>query len=102
MRKPKEVESLRLSLAPPFSICDRKSAKLDQAGLVGMKFQPKLGQSLAQLRQKFLRFELMLKSHDEVIRPANDDYVALGLLLSPSLDPQVKYIVKIDIRQQED
>lgn len=100
VRKPKEIESLRLSLPTPRSICRRKSAKLDQAGLVGMKFQSKLGQPLAKLRKKPLRLDPMLKSHDEVIRPPNNDHVALGRVFPPSLDPQVKYIVKIDIRQQ--
>ena len=50
MRKTEEVEGLRLSLSPPFSVGHRKSTKLDQAGLVGMKFQSKLGPPRPKLR----------------------------------------------------
>jgi hypothetical protein len=68
-------------------------AKLDQAGLVGMKSQSKLGEPSTQFRQKTLRLTPMLKPNDEVVGPPNHNYLALGLIPSPSLDPQVKYIV---------
>src|SRR2546421_7809192 len=42
----------------------------------------------------------MLESGNEVIGKPDDDHVALGLSLSPLLDPQVQHVVKIDIGQQ--
>ena len=67
MRKTKEMEGLRLSPPAPLSVRPRKSAKLDQAGLVGVKFQPKLGKPLAKLGKKPLRLDPMLKPNNEVM-----------------------------------
>lgn len=54
----------------------------------------------AQLGQKPLSLDAMLESNDTVISPAYDDDIAARLLLPPSLDPQVKHIVKVDIGQE--
>src|SRR5207247_11351581 len=42
----------------------------------------------------------MLESSNEILRKADDHNVALRLLPSPLLDPQVHNIVKIDVRQK--
>jgi hypothetical protein len=42
----------------------------------------------------------MLESYNEVVAVAHNDYFPLGLLLSPLLNPQVEYIVKVDIGQK--
>jgi hypothetical protein len=65
-----------------------------------MQFHTKLPESLPKLGKEPLSFPTMLESHDEIIRPAHHDYIASRLPLPPSLNPQVKYVVKIEIRQK--
>src|SRR5688572_5803223 len=42
----------------------------------------------------------MLESHNKVIREPHDDDIAVSLRLPPLLDPQVQYVVQVDIGQQ--
>ena len=35
-----------------------------------------------------------------VVRKTHHDYIAVRPLLTPCLDPQVKYVMKIDVRQE--
>src|SRR3990172_8435972 len=65
-----------------------------------MQLQTKLPQSLPKFGKESFSFRSLLESHDEIIRPAHYDHIALRLLLPPSLNPQVKYIVKIDVCQK--
>jgi len=53
-----------------------------------------------KINQKPFGLVTMLESHNEVIAIAHDDYLALCLLLPPLLNPQVEYIVKVDIGQK--
>jgi hypothetical protein len=55
-----------------------------------MQLQPDFRESLAEFVQELLRFFTMLKSNDEVVRPAHDNNVAVRLRLSPALDPEVE------------
>jgi hypothetical protein len=65
-----------------------------------MQLQTKLLKSLPKFRKEPLSFPTMLESHDEIIRPAHHDHITSRLLLPPSLNPQVQYIVEIEVRQQ--
>src|SRR5687768_3860162 len=42
----------------------------------------------------------MLESHNKVIREPHDDDIAVSLRLPPLLDPQVQYVVQVDIGEQ--
>src|ERR1700745_194474 len=42
----------------------------------------------------------MLESCNKVIGKPHDQYIALGLCLSPLLDPQIQHVVKIDVGYQ--
>jgi hypothetical protein len=52
-----------------------------------------------KIGQKPFGLVSMLESYNEVVTVAHDDYFALGLLLSPLLNPQVEYVMKVDIGQ---
>ncbi len=65
-----------------------------------MHLQAELLETLLQLRQESLGVRAMLESHNEVIRETHHDNVAVCPLLPPLLDPQVKHVVEIDVRQQ--
>jgi hypothetical protein len=98
VRETQEVERLRLAFATLAPILLRKAAKFDDARLVGMQLQPKLRESLAQFRQKPLCFMTMLESRNKIISEANEDYISVRLLLSPSLDPEIEYIIEVNVR----
>src|SRR5258708_27361833 len=100
MREAQEVERFRFPAATLSPILLRIAAKLDDARFVGVQFQPELRESLAQLRQEPLRFMSMLESGNEVIGKTDENHFSVRLLLSPLLDPEVEYIVQVDVRQQ--
>ncbi len=100
VREAQEVEGLRFAVATVSPISFRIAAELDDPRFVGMQFQAELRESLAQFRQEPLCLMTMLKSHDEIIGKADDDHVAVRLLLPPSLGPKVEHIVQIEVRQQ--
>ena len=94
MRETEKVKRLRSSFATAPAALDRKTAKLDQACLFGVKFQAELFQPLPQLSQEPLRLSPMLKSYSEIIRVPNDDYISGGVLLPPVVDPKVQDVMQ--------
>src|SRR6266516_5199567 len=83
VREAQKVECLRLPLSTSFSIRGCIVAKLDYARFLGMQCQLELGEPLRQFLVKPLSVRLVLKTHDEVISPADDNHVALGFCLAP-------------------
>ena len=55
--------------------------------------------ALGQLCQESFGVRFDLESRHDVIRKPDDDDVASGVLLAPCLDPEVKHVVEIDVRQ---
>lgn len=53
-----------------------------------------------KISQKPFGLVTMLESYNEVIAVAHGDHIALCLLLPPLPDPQVEYIVKVDVGQK--
>src|SRR5882672_1033126 len=50
--------------------------------------------------QNCLASDFFLESNDDVVSKPHDDYITVGLLSTPRLNPQVEYIVEIDVGQQ--
>ncbi len=97
-RHAKEVERLRLALPPFPTVRLREPAEPDEPGLVRMQFQSVSGQSFPQVIQEVLRFPLMLKANDEVIRMADGDCVASRSPLAPCvMEPDVEDMVQADV-----
>src|SRR5260370_9563124 len=65
-----------------------------------MQFQFELGEAFRQFLMKPLGVRWTLKTHDEVIGPANHNHVAVGFCLTPVLRPEVEHVVQIDVSQQ--
>src|SRR5712691_592863 len=78
VREAKKVECLGPPLSATLSIVRCVKAELDNARFLGMQFQFELGEALRQLLMKPLGIRLVLKTHDEVISPANHNHVAFG------------------------
>src|SRR5882724_5837074 len=100
MRKAEEVERLRLPFSAPLPIIDRKRTKLQQPRFLGMQFQEELPHSLGEFRSELIGIRFAVKSNHDVISVSHDDDIAVCPLLSPCLNPQVKYVMKIDVRQK--
>src|SRR5438552_7404395 len=100
VREAKKVERLRFPFSPPLSILSRIATELDNARFLGMQFQLELGEAFRQLLVEPLGFRWVLKTHDEVIGPADDNHVAFGFCLAPVLHPEVEHVVQIDVGQQ--
>src|SRR5260370_29900307 len=99
VRKAQEVERLRFPFSTPLPLVDRKRTELQQSRLLGMQFQVELPHSFGKLRPKLIGIRFAVKAHHDVVRESHDDDVAVRALLTPRLDPQVEYVMKIDVRQ---
>jgi hypothetical protein len=100
VREPEKVKGLRFSFASALSVLFCMPAKLDQARLLGVQFQPKALKPLHKLAQKLLPVLSALKSHNEVVDKPHHDHIPSGLYSSPLLDPQVKPIVQVNVGQK--
>ena len=78
----------------------RKAAELEQAGFLWMQFQAELSKSPPEFLKAAFGIVTMLEPHDEIICVPDDDYLALCVVFSPVLSPQVEYIVEEYIRQE--
>src|SRR5437879_7281420 len=65
-----------------------------------MQFQVELPHSFGKLRPKLISIRFAVESHHDVVGKSHDDDVAVRALLTPCLNPQVKYVMKIDVRQK--
>ena len=78
-----EVEGFWFSQPAFVPSCYRIPSERNEAGFVGVQVQPELGKPCSQVVQEALRFPLMLKADNEVIRIADDDHVPFPLPFAP-------------------
>src|SRR5438093_5789954 len=95
-----KVKGLGFSFASALPVLFCMPAKLDQARLLGMKFQSKAPKPLHKLAQKSLPVLSVLKSNNEVIGKPHHNHISLCLKFSPLLYPQIKHIVQIEVGQK--
>jgi hypothetical protein len=100
MRKAKEVERFRSPFSTPLAVQDRKWSELQQACFLGMQFEVELPHSFRQFRPEPLGIRSFLESNYDVVSKPHDDDIATGMFPTPRLNPQVKYVMKIDVGQQ--
>src|SRR5664279_2631220 len=93
MREPQEIERLGLTPTPCRPVPGGVRPELDQPGFVRVQRQTELHQPLAKIGQQSLRVGLVLETHDEVVREADDDHITVRLVTSPPCHPQVKDVV---------
>ena len=87
MRKPEEVERLRLAETPSMSIRNCGSAKLDEPRLAGMEGEPEACEPCLEIGQELLCLVPVLEADNGVIRIAHYNNVARGTSLAPLVDP---------------
>src|SRR5216684_608592 len=100
MRKAEKVERLRLPFSTPLSLVDRERTELQQARFLGMQFQVELPHSFRKFCPELIGIRFAVKSDHDVVRKSHHDHIAVRALLTPCLDPQVEYIMKIDVCQK--
>src|SRR6266853_976674 len=100
MRKAEKIERFRLPFSTPLPVADRKRTKLQQPCFLGMQFQVELLHSFGEFHPKLIGIRLAVKSNHDVIGKSHHDQIAVRVLLTPCLDPQVEYVMKIDVRQK--
>src|SRR5882762_2557594 len=100
VRKTEEIERLRFPFSTPLPLVDRVRTKLQKSRLLGMQFQVELPHSFRKFRSELIGIRFAVESHHDVIREAHDDDITVCPLLTPRLDPQVEYVMKIDVCQK--
>jgi hypothetical protein len=100
MREAQKVKGLRLAIATLLSIPGCKAAELDQSRFGGMQLQVEFRESFTEFRLKSLSILMVLESHHEIISIPDDDYIAMSMMMTPIMSPDIEHIVEIDIRQQ--
>ena len=97
VREAEEVECLRFLVATAVSVPAGEPTELDEPCFVRMQLKAELPEALPQLDEELLCLLAMLEAHHEVIGEAHDDDVASRPLLPPLMDPQVEYVVQVDV-----
>jgi hypothetical protein len=100
MCKAKKVERLRFPVSTPPPLVDCERTKFQQPCFLGMQFQVELFHSLREFRPKLIGLRFLLESRHDILSKAHDDHVPVRPLPTPRLDPQVEYVVKVNVRQK--
>src|SRR5467141_79932 len=96
----KKVERLRFPFSTPLPLVDRIRTKLQKSRFLGMQFQVELPHSFRKFRPKLIGLRFAVKAHHDVVRETHHDDIAVRALLTPCLDPQIEYVMKIDVCQK--
>jgi hypothetical protein len=100
MRDAKKIAHLGLTVIAHRAALDSKASKLDQARLIRLQGQHKTRLTAPLSRQEVVRVRPMLKSHDRIVGISDDDEVAGRAPLAPRVNPDVLYVMKIDVGQK--
>src|SRR5467141_3803978 len=98
--KAEKVEGRRLPFSTLVPVADRERSELQQSRLLGMQFQVELPHSFRKFRPKLIGIRFAVKAHHDVVRETHHDDIAVRALLTPCLDPQIEYVMKIDVGQK--
>src|SRR6266478_3931766 len=100
VRKSEKVERLRFPFSTPLPLVDRIRTELEKSRFLRVQFQIELLHSLSEFRPELIGIRLAVKSNHDVVCKTHHDNVAVRPLLTPRLDPEVEYVMKINVGQQ--
>jgi hypothetical protein len=69
-------------------------SKLDQSRFLRMQFQSELYRAVLKRFQESLGFYSVFETHHQIISVWDDDHIARGRFLAPSLDPKIENIIQ--------
>jgi hypothetical protein len=98
MDEPQEAKGFWLTQPAPLSPSRRKAAELQQPGLVPVKLERELLESRSHRIPEAPRIGFVLKAGHNIVGVAHEDDVAFGFSPSPLRGPEVKDVVKKDVR----
>jgi hypothetical protein len=98
--KPKNSNVSGRAEPPLLALLGGKPPAADQARLLGIEPQTKLGQTLRQVPLEPLGVRAMLKPNDGVVGVPDDEHVTAGVPRSPLLGPEIEDVVQVDVREQ--
>src|SRR6266478_839013 len=100
VREAKKVERLRFPFSTPLPLVDRMRTELQKSRFLGMQLQVELPHSFRKFRPELIGIRFAVKAHHHVVRESHHDDITVRALLTPCLDPQIEYVMKIDVRQK--
>src|SRR5882672_3147851 len=100
VRKAKKVERFRFPFSTPLPLVDRIRTELQKSRFLGMQLQVELSHSFRKFRPKLIGIRFAVEAHHDVVRESHHDQIAVRALLTPCLDPQIEYVMKIDVGQK--
>ena len=65
-----------------------------------MQREPELFHPLSQIDEKALGVSLVLEASDKVVGIAHKDDIAVSMMLTPFVRPQIEEVVQVDVREQ--
>src|SRR5216683_1493118 len=95
MRKAEEVKRSRFLLPALLPVFGRKPSEFQKPRFLGMQLQLELPKSLGEFRPEPLGIRFHLESNHTIIGISHDNDIALRLLLTPLLNPQVDYVMEV-------
>ena len=100
VREAEKVKRLGTPFASSLSLLGRIAAELDQTSFLLVQLQAEFGKACSEHFQAGRCLLATLETHHKVIRVADDDDVAPGVVFTPPLDPQVEHVVQEHICQE--
>src|SRR5882762_7947489 len=100
VRGAKKIERFRFPFSTPLPLVDRIRTELQKSRFLGMQLQVELLHAFCKFRPELIGIRLAVKAHHDVIRKSHHDQIAVRLLLTPCLDPQIEYVMKVDVCQK--
>ena len=101
MRKAEEVERLRFPFSTPLPVGrSRYGPNSSSRVFSGCSSRLNFSHSFRKFRPKLIGIRFAVKSNHDVVGEAHDDDISVCPLPTPCLDPQVEYVMKIDVRQK--
>ena len=76
------------------------ASELEESRLFRVQFQLEFRHAFGEFFPELFSFRLELESNHDIVSVAHHDHIAVRTLLTPCLDPKIKDVVKVDIRQQ--
>jgi hypothetical protein len=98
--KPRKSKVSGLPRPRALSVRRRVASELEESRLFRVQLQLEFLHSFTQFRPEPFGLVFELESNHDVGGVAQHDYVALRPLPSPCLNPQIKDVMKVDVRQQ--
>ncbi len=95
-----KIEGLWPAQTEALSVRRRMASELEESRLFRVQFELEFRHAFGEFFPELFSFRLELESNHDVVGIAHHDYIALRSFPSPCLNPEIKDVMKVDVRQQ--